>query len=112
MYSEISQVKEVKWSHVQNPHRSLQTTAVLGRIKTSVALPVTPETAGQYTCTLSLKNGNKVEYMFTVAMADIGESSLYSLLLIYLIALTICCLSIFVISIPSFQGLDHPNIMS
>ncbi|XP_051574160.1 uncharacterized protein LOC127452603 isoform X2 [Myxocyprinus asiaticus] len=74
VYSELSQVKEVKWSHVQNPHRSLQTTAVLGRIKTSVALPVTPETAGQYTCTLYLNNGHKVEYMFTVTMADIGTT--------------------------------------
>uniref|UniRef100_A0A673L6F9 Uncharacterized LOC107717418 n=1 Tax=Sinocyclocheilus rhinocerous TaxID=307959 RepID=A0A673L6F9_9TELE len=78
MYSERSQVKAVKWSYVQDPRRFLQSTAVLGRITTSVVLPVTPETAGQYACTLYLKNGKSVQYMYTVTMASIGERKSFS----------------------------------
>uniref|UniRef100_A0A671SW90 Uncharacterized LOC107700151 n=1 Tax=Sinocyclocheilus anshuiensis TaxID=1608454 RepID=A0A671SW90_9TELE len=74
MYSERSQVKAVKWSYVQDPRRFLQSAAVLGRITTSVVLPVTPETAGQYACTLYLKNGKSVQYMYTVTMASIGPT--------------------------------------
>ncbi|KAK7147537.1 hypothetical protein R3I94_010152 [Phoxinus phoxinus] len=75
MYSERSQVKTAKWSYVQDPSRRiLQSDAVLGRITTSVALPVTPETAGRYACTLYLKNGNSVQYMFTVTMANIDPT--------------------------------------
>uniref|UniRef100_A0A672K689 Uncharacterized LOC107582041 n=1 Tax=Sinocyclocheilus grahami TaxID=75366 RepID=A0A672K689_SINGR len=74
MYSERSQVKTVRWSYVKNPTRSLQSAAVLGRITTPVALPVTPETAGQYACTLYLKNGNSVQYMYTVTMANIDST--------------------------------------
>ncbi|XP_043117718.1 g6f-like isoform X2 [Puntigrus tetrazona] len=74
MYSERSQVKALKWSYVQDPKRSLQSNAVLGRITTSVALPVTPKTAGQYACTLYLKNGNSVQYMYTVKSASIGPT--------------------------------------
>ncbi|XP_016387588.1 uncharacterized protein LOC107723467 [Sinocyclocheilus rhinocerous] len=74
MYSERSQVKTVRWSYVKNPTRSLQSAAVLGRITTSVAFPVTPETAGQYACTLYLKNGNSVQYMYTVTMANIDPT--------------------------------------
>ncbi|XP_077066180.1 g6f-like isoform X5 [Siphateles boraxobius] len=70
MYSERSQVKAVRLSYVQDPSRFLQSTAVLGRITTSVALPVTPETAGRYACTLYLKNGNSVQYIYTVTMAN------------------------------------------
>ncbi len=73
MYSERSQVKTIKWSYVQDPRRVLQSAAVLGRITTSVVLPVTPETAGQYACTLYLKNGKSVQYMYTITMASIGE---------------------------------------
>ncbi|XP_058603038.1 g6f-like isoform X5 [Onychostoma macrolepis] len=74
MYSERSQVKAVKWSYVQDPRRFLQSAAVLGRITTSVVLPVTPETAGQYACTLYLKNGKSVQYMYTVTMASIDPT--------------------------------------
>lgn len=72
-YSERSQVKVVRWSYVQDPSRLLQSAAVLGRITTSVALPVTNETAGLYACTLCLQNGNYIQYMHTVTMANIGE---------------------------------------
>ncbi|XP_042627996.1 uncharacterized protein LOC109105872 isoform X1 [Cyprinus carpio] len=74
MYSERSQIKSVKWSYVKNSTRYLQSAAVVGRITTSVALPVTPETAGQYACTLYLKNGNSVQYMYTVTMANIDPT--------------------------------------
>uniref|UniRef100_A0A8C1A9R7 G6f-like n=1 Tax=Cyprinus carpio carpio TaxID=630221 RepID=A0A8C1A9R7_CYPCA len=74
MYSERSQIKSVKWSYVKNSTRYLQSAAVVGRITTSVALPVTPETAGQYACTLYLNNGNSVQYMYTVTMANIDPT--------------------------------------
>ncbi|KAI2655326.1 hypothetical protein H4Q32_017703 [Labeo rohita] len=74
MYSERSQVKSVRWTYVQDPSRFLQSSAVLGRITTSVALPVTSETAGQYACTLYLRNGNSVQYMYTVTMATIAPT--------------------------------------
>lgn len=79
MYSERSQVKFVRWSYVQDPNRSLQTTAVLGRITTSVALPVTSKTAGQYACTLYLENGDSVQYMHTVT--KIGEKEVHAVTL-------------------------------
>ncbi|XP_048007933.1 g6f-like isoform X4 [Megalobrama amblycephala] len=70
MYSERSQVKNIRWSYVQDPSRLLQSAAVIGRITTSVTLPVTNETAGLYACTLYLKNGNYIQYMYTVTMAN------------------------------------------
>ncbi|XP_057196842.1 g6f-like isoform X2 [Triplophysa rosa] len=73
-YSQRSQVRLVRWSHVQNPSRPLQSAGVIGRIKTSVALPVTPETAGEYACTLYLKNGNSVQYIYSVQMSNIGTT--------------------------------------
>lgn len=71
MYSERPQVKNVTWSYVKNSTRSLRSRGVVGRITTSVTLPVTPETAGEYACTLYLKNGNSVQYTYTVTMANI-----------------------------------------
>uniref|UniRef100_A0A8C1JA58 G6f-like n=1 Tax=Cyprinus carpio TaxID=7962 RepID=A0A8C1JA58_CYPCA len=71
LYSERCQVEAVKWSYVQDPRRSLQSFNVMCRTTTSVVLPVTNETAGQYACTLYLKNGKSVQYMFTVTMASI-----------------------------------------
>uniref|UniRef100_A0A673LA01 Uncharacterized LOC107717418 n=1 Tax=Sinocyclocheilus rhinocerous TaxID=307959 RepID=A0A673LA01_9TELE len=82
MYSERSQVKAVKWSYVQDPRRFLQSTAVLGRITTSVVLPVTPETAGQYACTLYLKNGKSVQYIVSfsafLTLPPAGDVSAFS----------------------------------
>ncbi|XP_056619539.1 g6f-like isoform X2 [Triplophysa dalaica] len=73
-YSQRSQVRSVRWSHVQNPSHPLQTTGVQGQIKTSVALPLTPETAGQYACTLYLDNGNSVQYIYSEQMSNIGTT--------------------------------------
>ncbi|XP_065102192.2 g6f-like isoform X2 [Paramisgurnus dabryanus] len=74
-YSERSQVDVVKWSHVQNPSRRLEINAVLGRITTSVPYPVTPETAGEYACTLTLNNGNSVKYIYNVQMSSTASVS-------------------------------------
>ncbi|XP_052474577.1 g6f-like isoform X5 [Carassius gibelio] len=71
VYSERSQVKNVTWSYVKNSTRSLRSRRVVGRITTSVALPVTPERAGEYACTLYLENGNSVQYTYTVTMTNI-----------------------------------------
>ncbi|XP_053287883.1 g6f-like isoform X2 [Pleuronectes platessa] len=60
LYSERSQVQTVQWKH-QNPNRRLQmSTSSLGQITTTVPLPITPDTAGTYTCTLTLNNGQTI----------------------------------------------------
>ncbi|XP_060937778.1 g6f-like [Limanda limanda] len=60
LYSERSQVQTVKWNH-QNTNRQLQmSTSSLGQITTTVPLPITPDTAGTYTCTLTLSNGQTI----------------------------------------------------
>lgn len=100
-YSQRSQVRSVRWSHVQNPSRPLQSAGVPGRISTFVPLPVTPETAGEYACTLYLKNGKSVQYIYSLQMSNIGEKidtqCIYFLLLpllfnFYLLFFTVSCL--------------------
>ncbi|XP_073728152.1 g6f-like isoform X2 [Misgurnus anguillicaudatus] len=76
-YSERSQVEFIKWSHVKNPSRHLQLNAVLGSSTISVPYPVTPETAGEYACTLTLENGNSVKYIYYVQMSSTASVSPY-----------------------------------
>ncbi|XP_034466991.1 g6f-like isoform X2 [Hippoglossus hippoglossus] len=60
LYSERSQVKSVKWNH-QNHNRQPQMSADRpGQILTTVPLPITSDTAGNYTCTLKLNNGQTI----------------------------------------------------
>uniref|UniRef100_A0A3B4UMA0 Uncharacterized LOC111230066 n=1 Tax=Seriola dumerili TaxID=41447 RepID=A0A3B4UMA0_SERDU len=59
-YSEQSHIQSAKWKH-QNKSRQLHMTSNgPGTITTSVPLPITPDTAGNYTCTLKLKTGQTI----------------------------------------------------
>ncbi|XP_060726679.1 g6f-like isoform X2 [Tachysurus vachellii] len=68
MYSERSLVASVKWSHVQRPERQLPSSAVMGQTIITIDLPITPDTAGDYTCTLQLNNGQTIRYLYTATM--------------------------------------------
>ncbi|XP_061770794.1 g6f-like isoform X2 [Nerophis ophidion] len=60
VYSELSEVRSATWEH-HNKSLGLQTMRNgLGSVKTYIPLPVTPDTAGNYTCTLQLTNGQAV----------------------------------------------------
>uniref|UniRef100_A0A3Q1EMZ0 Uncharacterized LOC110962810 n=1 Tax=Acanthochromis polyacanthus TaxID=80966 RepID=A0A3Q1EMZ0_9TELE len=60
LYSERSQVKSVEWKH-QNKSRQLRmSSSGPGSITTTLPLPITADIAGNYTCTLQLKNGQIV----------------------------------------------------
>lgn len=58
-YKEWSQVRSAKWKY-QNKSRKLEMSTSLGSITTTLPLPITSDTAGNYTCTLQLKNGQTV----------------------------------------------------
>ncbi|XP_024917068.1 g6f-like isoform X2 [Cynoglossus semilaevis] len=59
-YSAVSQVHSSIWTH-QDKGRTLKCSSVTpGVVTTTVPLPVTSDTAGNYTCTLRLKNGKTV----------------------------------------------------
>ncbi|KAL4616798.1 hypothetical protein GN956_G21669 [Arapaima gigas] len=65
-YSERSQVKRVTFTH-QNQSRTLEFTSdEPGTLNIKVKMPPSPETAGNYTCALELKNGKKLEAVYVI----------------------------------------------
>ncbi|XP_071004368.1 uncharacterized protein [Oncorhynchus clarkii lewisi] len=67
-YTERSQVKRVVWSH-QNQSRTLKwSSSGPGRLSTEVPLSPTQDTAGNYTCTMQLQNGQAVKAVYTVKL--------------------------------------------
>ncbi|XP_070978951.1 uncharacterized protein [Oncorhynchus clarkii lewisi] len=67
-YTERSQVKRVVWSH-QNQSRTLKwSSSGPGRLSTEVPLSPTQDTAGNYTCTMLLRNGQAVKAVYTVKL--------------------------------------------
>ncbi|XP_031642780.1 g6f-like isoform X3 [Oncorhynchus kisutch] len=67
-YTERSQVKQVVWSH-QNQSRTLKwSSSGPGRLSTEVPLSPTQDTAGNYTCTMLLRNGQAVKAVYTVKL--------------------------------------------
>ncbi|XP_039973488.1 g6f-like isoform X2 [Xiphias gladius] len=59
-YSERSQVKSVIWEYQNKSRRLKMSSTSPGRITTNLPLPITSDTAGNYTCTLVLKNGKTI----------------------------------------------------
>lgn len=59
-YSESIQVKSASWNYQNKSRRLHMTSNSPGSITTSVSLPITHDTAGNYTCTLKLKNGQTI----------------------------------------------------
>ncbi|XP_048881495.1 uncharacterized protein LOC125748875 [Brienomyrus brachyistius] len=67
-YSERPQVRVVTWTH-QYANPSLKWYSKMpGVITTEVQLPPRPETAGNYTCTLELNNGEKIDTVHVVRL--------------------------------------------
>ncbi|XP_029958991.1 g6f-like [Salarias fasciatus] len=60
LYTERSQVKIAKWKHHNESRQLAMSSSDPGRITTTLPLPITQDTAGNYTCVLELKNGRVV----------------------------------------------------
>ncbi|KAM4567494.1 g6f-like isoform 2-T2 [Fundulus diaphanus] len=57
LYSERSEVQSVVWKHDNKTRRLQMSSNSPGSITTTLPLPISPDVAGNYTCTLQLKNG-------------------------------------------------------
>ncbi|XP_019751579.1 g6f-like isoform X2 [Hippocampus comes] len=89
LYSEISQVRDAWWEY-QNER--CPTKSSPGSVVVALPLPVTLDTAGNYTCTLRLKNGQTISAVHTVkqqesTVAPSSHSSSPHLLLLPLLLL-------------------------
>ncbi|XP_018587529.1 g6f-like [Scleropages formosus] len=67
-YSERSQVKTVTWTHENRSRRLDWSSLEPGSLKIKVETPPGPETAGNYTCTLELNNGKKLEAVHVISL--------------------------------------------
>ncbi|XP_033979877.1 LOW QUALITY PROTEIN: g6f-like [Trematomus bernacchii] len=60
LYSERSQVISAVWKHQKNSRRLKMSSKQPGSISTYLPLPITSDTAGNYTCTIQLEKGQTV----------------------------------------------------
>uniref|UniRef100_A0A3Q3WRN5 Ig-like domain-containing protein n=1 Tax=Mola mola TaxID=94237 RepID=A0A3Q3WRN5_MOLML len=60
LYSERSQVQSAKWKYQDESHQLHMSSNSPGSITTVLTRPITSDTAGNYTCTLQLKNGKTI----------------------------------------------------
>lgn len=99
LYSERSQVQSANWKY-QNKSRKLQLFSnSLGSITTILPAPITSDTAGNYTCTLQLKNGQTVWATQAVFEESVSVTKPFLLpplsallLLVPLVAAAVCVL--------------------
>ncbi|XP_035528523.1 g6f-like [Morone saxatilis] len=102
LYSERSQVQSANWKY-QNKSRQLKLLSNgPGSISTILPIPITSDTAGNYTCTLQLKNGQTVWATQTVTLPHEESVSVTTpsllpslsalLLLVPLVAAAVCVL--------------------
>ncbi|XP_061803624.1 g6f-like [Nerophis lumbriciformis] len=70
LYSELSEVQSAMWEHHNKSHGLEMMSSGLGSVKTYIPLPVTPDTAGNYTCTLQLSNGQTVSATHVVKQQE------------------------------------------
>ncbi|XP_061573925.1 g6f-like [Cololabis saira] len=68
LYSELSQVQSVDWKHHNKSRRLQLSSSSPGRVTTTLPLPITPDVAGNYTCTLKLKNGQVIRIKQTITV--------------------------------------------
>ncbi|XP_073341705.1 g6f-like isoform X2 [Pagrus major] len=103
LYSERSQVQSAKWRYQNKSHQLRMITNGPGSVSTLLPLPITSDTAGNYTCTLQLKNGQTVWATQAVTLPHEGSlivppsphlPSLSALLLLMvpLVAAAVCVL--------------------
>ncbi|KAK0151522.1 hypothetical protein N1851_007184 [Merluccius polli] len=71
-YSAWSQVQQVGWTY-QNRHHALQRFSPrIGLAIANISLPISANTAGNYTCTLRLKNGQEIWAVYTITLPTKG----------------------------------------
>ncbi|KAM9852079.1 g6f-like [Aulostomus maculatus] len=91
IYTERPQVLSAKWTYQNNSHKLNMFSSSPGSITTTVPLPITPDTAGNYTCTLKLHNGQIAMHTLTLHPKeddnDATPSLLYSLFALLLVPL-------------------------
>ncbi|KAI1885754.1 hypothetical protein AGOR_G00207060 [Albula goreensis] len=77
-YSQRSQVKRVTWTHQNQSLKLPWSSSAPGHIKTEVPLPLGPNLAGNYTCTMELKNGRLAKAVYTVTLPPTANTSFSS----------------------------------
>ncbi|XP_029136106.1 g6f-like isoform X2 [Labrus bergylta] len=73
-YKELSHVHSAKWIYQDESRQLHFSSKIPGKISIFLPLPITSETAGNYTCTLKLKNGQTVSAMHAVNLPHKVES--------------------------------------
>ncbi|XP_056901988.1 g6f-like isoform X2 [Takifugu flavidus] len=68
LYSELSQIQSVKWTYQDKSRKLHVVSSGPGRITAVLPTPITADTAGNYTCTLQLNNGQTVWATESVAL--------------------------------------------
>ncbi|XP_061919862.1 uncharacterized protein LOC133660402 isoform X1 [Entelurus aequoreus] len=70
LYSALSEVQSVMWEHHNRTYGLEMMSSGLESVETCIPLPVTPDTAGNYTCTLQLTNGQTVSATHVVKQQE------------------------------------------
>uniref|UniRef100_A0A3P9PD82 Ig-like domain-containing protein n=1 Tax=Poecilia reticulata TaxID=8081 RepID=A0A3P9PD82_POERE len=73
LYSERSNVRGAVWKHDNKSRRLQISSSGPGSISTTLPLPITPDVAGNYTCTLQLKNGQSIQAVQAFTAPPTGE---------------------------------------
>ncbi|XP_077431684.1 g6f-like isoform X2 [Vanacampus margaritifer] len=102
LFSGVSQVQEARWEYENKSRRLAVTRDEPGSVATALPLPVTSDTAGNYTCTLRLKNGQTISATHTVqhqesAVAPSLHSSFLHLLLTLLLLVPLVAATVVVL---------------
>ncbi|XP_061632125.1 g6f-like [Phyllopteryx taeniolatus] len=92
LYSEVSQVQDATWEFQNKSQRLWMSSSGPGSVTTALTLPVTSDRAGNYTCTLQLKNGQTISATYAVKQQESvptpsPHSSFHHLLLLVLLLL-------------------------
>lgn len=74
LYSETSHIQVAKWSYQNNSRQLRVSSNGPGSISTTLPMPVTSDVAGNYTCTLQLKNGQTISATQAVTLPYEGGS--------------------------------------
>ncbi|XP_078108682.1 g6f-like isoform X2 [Sander vitreus] len=72
LYSELSHVRSAAWKYQDTSRRLHLLSSTPGSITTILPLPITSDTAGNYTCTLQLQNGQTVSATQAVTLPHKG----------------------------------------
>lgn len=72
LYSEWSQIQSAKWTYQDKSRKLHVVSSGPGRITAVLPTPITADTAGNYTCTLQMNNGQTVWATEAVALPSKG----------------------------------------